>query len=91
MEDQPTSAEMETLWRLAGQPWHAHALQPTSQFEKLRPRIHAAIVEMVLRQLERDNETVDPGGDDLLVLLASQDSRLRLLGIRLSVAGRAEG
>jgi hypothetical protein len=85
MDDLLTTPEVEALWRLAGrQPSPAHPLQPNPKFEKLRPRVQAAMLELILRQLEQETAVVTPIQDDLVVLLTSTRQRIRTLGIRLS-------
>ena len=85
MDDELTSIEIETLWRLADQPAPATPENnpPSAQFASLRLRVQAAMVELVLRKLYREAATT-PRREDLLVLLASAHPRLRTLGIRLS-------
>lgn len=80
-----SSTEMEALWRLAGLPSSAApATPPSPKFAGLRPRVQAAMVEMVLREVEQDAEAVVPARADVLVLLTSTHPRLRTLGLRLS-------
>ncbi|MBB6070041.1 hypothetical protein [Longimicrobium terrae] len=82
------SAELETMWRLAGRrTLREHAERLDSQIQELRPRVLAVMVEMVLLELERGPE-VAPTAADIAVLCASQDTRVRLLGLRL--LGNAE-
>lgn len=83
MDDQLTSTEIETLWRLADQAAPAPLpLPPSTKFAGLQPRVQAAMVELVLRKLDRE-ATTTPRREDLLVLLSSAHPRLRTLGIRL--------
>lgn len=76
--------EMETLWRLLGRRTpleHAEALG-ASRFPDLQPRIQEVMVEMVLLELEQ-GPVVEPTRADIAVLSASEDARVRLLGLRL--------
>lgn len=85
MDDPLSTAEMEALWRLAGhQPSPAPPGQPSAKFEKLRPRVQAAMLELILRQLEQEPVAVALTPDDLVVLLTSTHQRIRTLGIRLT-------
>lgn len=79
-----STSEIETLWRLTGcQPGSTGANQAHAKCENLRARVHTAMIELVLRQLEQEIETVTPRREDLVVLLTSTHPRLRTLGIRL--------
>lgn len=75
--------ELETMWRLAGRRTpNEHAQRLTAKFQELRPRIQAVMTEMVLLELEQ-GPAVAPTRADIAVLCASQDARVRLLGLRL--------
>jgi hypothetical protein len=88
MADLLSSREMETLWCLAGRrPASEPPPDPSSKAERLRSRIRAAMLELILRQLETEAGTVAPAEDDLVVLLTSAHQRIRTLGIRLSAEG----
>jgi hypothetical protein len=83
-EELLSTSEIETLWRLAGcQPGSTGADQAHAKFEKLRARVNTAMIELVLRQLEREIVAVAPRREDLVVLLTSTNARLRTLGIRM--------
>lgn len=72
------------LWRLAGRRTpleHAEAVG-ASRFPDLRPRILAIMMEMVLMELEQ-GPAVLPTRADIAVLCASEDARVRVLGLRL--------
>jgi hypothetical protein len=84
MESSRALPEMETLWRLAGRRTpleHAEAAGAT-RFPDLRPRIQAIMLELILAELEQ-GPLVAPTLADIAVLCASQDKRVRLLGVRL--------
>jgi hypothetical protein len=75
--------ELETMWRLAGRRTpNEHAQRLTAKFQELRPRVQAVMTEMVLLELEQ-GPAVAPTRADIAVLCASQDARVRLLGLRL--------
>ncbi len=88
MESIPLPEELEVLWRLAGRRSPGeHAARLNSRFEDLRPRILAIMLEMILMELEREEPAVQPTREEIAVLLASTDSRIRLLGVRLLAFG----
>ena len=77
--------ELEVLWRLAGRRTPGeHAAQLGGRFTDLRPRIAAIMLEMVLLELEQNPPAIPPSRGDLALLLASDDPRIRLLGIRMA-------
>jgi hypothetical protein len=84
--------ESETLWQLAGQSARiGHTAQPRAELERLRPRVQAAMVEIVLRKLEQAEDVMRPEPQQLLVLLSSPHTRLRTLGLRLGAGLRPRG
>ncbi len=88
MNRNPTPRELEVLWRLAGcGTWSEHPAPHGDRFLELRQRVAAALLELVVAQLEEQPPDVKPGHSDLAVLLSSQDSRLRMLGVRLLSLG----
>jgi hypothetical protein len=61
------------------------------QFDNVRLRVRAAMLELLLQQLEEEPAMVAPAQEDLVVLLTSKNQRIRTLGIRLSAGNRARG
>jgi hypothetical protein len=88
MNRNPTPRELEVLWRLAGcGTWSEPTAEPGGRFLELRQRVVAALLELVIAQLEEQPPDVKPRHSDLAVLLSSQNSRLRMLGVRLLSLG----
>jgi hypothetical protein len=81
-----TNPAIEALYRLAGRhtPGEHCAKLGTVPIHELRPRVAAAMLDLILMELETEGVTVQPTAGDLTALLGSDDQRVRVLGLRLA-------
>lgn len=94
MNDLREAQELEVLWRMAARRTPAeHGKKLVVRLDALRPRLMPLMRDMILQELDEDGVSNAPTQEDLMVLLGSEDPRVRVLGMRLAaqVAGRTPG
>ena len=81
-----TRPDIEALYRLAGRhtPGEHAARLGSVAYHELRPRVAAAMLDLILHELSSEGVTVHPTQEDLRALLTSEDPRVRVLGLRLA-------
>ncbi len=88
MDNELPYRELEILWRLAGCKVAAPAADADPMFQALRPRVFASILEMLMTELEQEPPEGPLSREEVVVLLCSNNHRVRLLGVRLSALGQ---